>query len=262
MIHPTAIISGEVTLGNNVSVGAYTTISGNVKIGDNCVIGARVSILGNTTIGEGTEIHAGAIIGDFPQDISFDGSIDTFLIIGKNCKIREYVTINCGSPKGITTQIGDNCMLMAFTHVGHDCILGNHINIANNTLLAGHIEIGDKVNISASVLVHQFVKIGPLAMIGGGAHVKRDVPPYCSLSDTNVVAGINSIGLKRSGINNAARTALKDALQMFYLEPAAKQEILDKIENTYSDIPEVLCFLTAIKESKRGFMPYFKTKSD
>ncbi|MBR5024825.1 MAG: hypothetical protein IKX48_07140, partial [Victivallales bacterium] len=154
-IDPRAVIAPGAKIGNNVDIAPYAIIDEHVTIGDNCQIGPHVYLTGHTTIGKGTEIHAGAVIGDKPQDVSFDEATVSYVDIGENCRIREYVTIHRGTEQDSHTVVGDRVMLMAFSHLGHNCKIGNDVIIANATLLAGRVEVAEHATISAGVMIHQ-----------------------------------------------------------------------------------------------------------
>ena len=195
VIHPKAII------GKTTMIGPYCVIGKNVNIGDNCKIHSHVVIQGNTSIGSNSEIFSFASIGSTPQDLKYKGEKNS-LIIGKNNKIREYVTINPGTHGGGgKTLIGNNCLLMVGTHIAHDCIIGNNVIFANNATLAGHVQIQNNAILGGLSAVHQFVRIGEGAMIGGMSGVVSDVIPFGSVIGNRAkLAGLNLIGLKRSNI--------------------------------------------------------------
>ncbi len=249
MIHETAIIHPGAKLGSNVQVGPYTVIDEHVQLGDSCRVGPHVHLTGHTTIGAGTKIHAGAVIGDEPQDLGYDGS-RTYLNVGENCTLREYVTIHRGSDAESATTVGDNVMLMAFCHLGHNCHIGNNVVIANTSTLAGHVEIEDRAFISAAVLIHQFVRIGTMAMISGGDRVVQDIPPFCMFHKH--LRGPNTIGLRRAGIDAAGRTAIRAAIKAYFFSGLKRSNALQQIVEEHGDVPEVARFVTFIEGTKRG----------
>ena len=176
LIHPTAIISPKAKLADQVSVGPYTIISDQVTIGAGTAIGAHCVIEGNTTIGKNCEIFTGSVIGSRPQDLKFKNE-KVFLEIGNNNIIREYCTLNPATKEGAKTIVGNDNLLMAYSHVAHDCRVANGCVLANNSTLAGHVSIEDKAVIGGLVAIHQFVRIGMLAIIGGCSKVVQDIPP-------------------------------------------------------------------------------------
>lgn len=251
-IHPTAVIGPNVKLGENVQIGPYAVIQDQAILGDGCRVGPHVHINGWTTIGEGTKIHAGAVIGDEPQDYSYKGG-ESYTVIGKNCTLREYTTIHRGAEEGTTTSVGDNCMIMGFVHLGHNCKLGDNAVVVNASLLAGHVEVGERAFISGNVAVHQFVRIGTMAMIGGMARISKDVPPY-SMVALDVVQGPNLVGLKRGGLAPQSRKAVRKALKCLYFSGRNYSDALDSIREDYAEIPEVMHLVDFVKNSKRGIL--------
>ena len=250
-IHPTAIISSEVEIGENVEIGPYAIIEGKVKIGNNCKIGPFVHIQGYTEIGENTKIFTGAIIGSIPQDLKYKGDI-TYLKIGNNNIIREYVTINPGTSAGEETIIGDNNLIMAYAHVAHNCKIGNNVIIANSGTLAGHVEINDYAIIGGLVGIHQFCRIGKHSIIGGCSKVVMDIIPYI-VADGHPARpyGINLIGLKRRNFSEEKIKILNDAYKIIFRSGLNTTQALKKLEemNNCEEIREIIEF---IKSSQRG----------
>lgn len=249
--HPTSIVDPGARIGDGVSIGPYAVIEGDVTIHDGCRIGPHVHIARYTTIGANTEIHAGAVIGDTPQDLHFCGDEASYTTIGSNCRIREYVTIHRGTSPGTTTAVGDNVMLMAFAHLGHNCQVSSNVVVANGTLLAGHVEVQERAFISAAVLVHQFVRIGRIAMIGGGNHVAQDIPPFCMLQGSQV-QGPNVVGLQRSGMGATERKAVRWAIKKYFFSGLNRPNAISEILAEYEDIPEVREFVAFLETTKRG----------
>ena len=251
MIHETAIVSDKAKVGNNVSIGPYSVIDENVELGDNCSIGPHVHITGHTSIGEGTKIHKSAVVGDAPQDISYTG-FTAYTKIGANCVIREYSTIHRGSKPEASTVIGDNCMLMAFSHVAHDCQIGNHVVIANNSQIAGHVEISDRAIISGGVYVHQFCKIGKMCMIGGTAKINQDIPPFCLVNHDSQIATLNAIGLKRNGVGAEERSKIREAFKEILFGNKPRTEAVKELQGKYEGYEAFDLFVNFIADSKRG----------
>lgn len=169
--------------------------------------------------------------------------------------IREYVTIHRPPFEFLKTTIGNHVLLMAFVHIGHDVIIGDRVTIANNTALSGHVQVGQGAVFSGCVLVHQFCRIGALAMVGPGAHVGQDIPPFCMLRESNVITGPNTIGLRRAGMSNEQRLAIRRAIRTFFFEGLNAKNALEQIERGENVLPEVHMFVNFIKESHRGIMP-------
>ena len=215
-IHPTAVVSPNAEIGKNVEIGPYAIIDDDVRIGDDCFIDAHVKIGQYTTIGPRCRIYFGAFVGAEPQDHRFYKGIQSYTEIGSDTVIREYVTIHRPPFEFLKTTIGNHVLLMAFVHLGHDVIIGDRVTIANNTALSGHVQVGPGAVISGFVLVHQFCRIGSLAMIGPTARIGQDIPPFCMLRETNFITGPNTIGLRRAGMSNEQRLAIRKAIRTFF----------------------------------------------
>ncbi len=249
MIHPTAAIDKEAILGKNVDIGAYSVIEKEARLGDGVVISPYVHIRGNTEIGSNTSISTGAIIGGNAQMLGLKEN-NGRIRIGENNVIREYVTVNASSSPEKETLLGDHNFLMAFSHIAHDCRLGNNIVICNGTLVAGHVEIQDKAFISGNVVIHQFVRIGRLAMIGGLSRVNQDVPPFMMVVGDSTVWSINLVGLKRSGFTNEEILTIKKAFKTLYASKSTVKGALDKLKEIDSKyVKEIINF---VSDSKRG----------
>ena len=250
MIHSTSIIDKNAKISKNVKIGPYTIIGPNVEIDENVEIHSHVNIVGKTKIGEGTKIFPFASIGTEPQDLKFKGEKNS-LIIGKNNKIREYVTINPGTEGGGgLTTIGDNCLFSS--HVAHDCKIGNNVIVANNVPLGGHVIIEDSVIIGGNSAVQQFTRIGRLAMVGGMTGVLKDVIPFgLSFGNRNYLKGINLIGLRRKKYDNKKIIELDDAYKKIFSTKNLHQN-LNKINGEFKDnelVQEVTAFIS--KDKKR-----------
>ena len=250
-IHPTAVVSPNAEIGKNVEIGPYAIIDDDVRIGDDCFIDAHVKIGQYTTIGPRCRIYFGAFVGAEPQDHRFQ----SYTEIGSDTVIREYVTIHRPPFEFLKTTIGNHVLLMAFVHLGHDVIIGDRVTIANNTALSGHVQVGPGAVISGFVLVHQFCRIGALAMIGPTARIGQDIPPFCMLRETNFITGPNTIGLRRAGMSNEQRLAIRKAIRTFFFEGLNAKNALEQIEREEKLLPEVRMFVNFIKESHRGIMP-------
>jgi len=258
MIHKTAIIDSKAKVSSSVKIGPYTVIAPNVEIGEDVIIHSHVNISGNTKIGDGTIIFPFASIGNVPQDLKYKGE-DTKLEIGKNNKIREYVTISPGTEGGGgLTKIGDNCLFMISSHIAHDCNVGNNVIIANNVPLGGHVTIEDNVVIGGNSAVQQFTRIGKLAMVGGMTGVLHDVIPYgLSIGNRNYLQGLNLIGLRRANFENKDILGLTEA----YKEIFATKNLTDNLNKLNGEFKEnplvknVIEFIT--KDKKRSICTPF-----
>lgn len=251
-IHPTAIISKKANLHKNVEVGPYTVIGDKVKIAKGTKILNNVTISGITEIGEGNKIFSGAVIGSPPQDLKYKGE-ESRLCIGNNNVIREFTTINPGTQNN-STRIGDNNLLMAYSHIAHDCRVGNKCVFANNATLAGHVEVEDEVVIGGLSAVHQFVRVGKMAIIGGCSKVVQDVPPYSTCDGHPAkVYGINYIGLKRAGVSKESMRQLKTAFKILFHSELSLSHAIDEIKKEFTNLSQELSHLIDfVSKSKRG----------
>lgn len=253
-IHPAAIIEEGATIGQNVTIEAYAVVKSNVILEDNVVLKSHAYIDGNTTIGEGTTVYPSACIGTKTQDLKFRGE-KTYVKIGKNCEIREFVTINSSCQEGSVVSIGDSCLIMAYCHVAHNCTLGNQVIMGNNAMLAGHITVEDNAIISGLTGVHQFVRIGKNSMIGGMSRVTHDIPPFTIGAGIPFkFGGLNIIGLKRHGFPLKVRLELGKAFKLLYRSKLDFKEALARTEQEVELLPEVKHWLQFCRESKRGLM--------
>lgn len=200
-IHPSAIIDPTAEIGEGVTIGPGASVGPHCRIGDRTRLGANVIIIENATIGDDNVFHAGAVIGDDPQDRAFDPDVDRGrLLIGDRNIFREFVTIHRGAGAGGPTTIGDDGYFMANTHIGHNCAVANHVTMTNCSVLGGHVRVGERAVLSAFSVVHQFCEIGEYAMLQANAGVSQHVPPYCIVHRFgNQLAGVNVVGLRRSG---------------------------------------------------------------
>ena len=208
MIHPTAIIHPKAKLDSTVAVGPYTVIEEGVEIGPHCNIGPHVYMTGLTTIGAHNEFHAGCVIGGPPQDLKYDGT-PTRLRIGDHNVFREHFTANRSTAPETETLIGSHNFLMQHGHIAHNCAVGDHVILAGGALLAGHAVVQDRAFISGNCLVHQFTRVGTLAMMQGGAAISKDLPPFTVALRENEMCGLNIVGLRRAGFTAAQRLDLK-----------------------------------------------------
>ena len=235
MIHSSAIINKKSKISENVNIGPYCVIGPDVEIDTNTILHSHVNIVGNTKIGKNNEIFPFASIGTNPQDLKYKGESNS-IIIGDNNKLREYVNINPGTTQGGTvTKLGNNNLLMVYCHVAHDCNLGDNIVLANNVQVGGHVTIEDNAIIGGSCAIHQFSRIGKLAMVGGMTGVLSDVMPFgLSLGNRNNLVGLNLIGLRRAKISNENIKML----QKFYDTVFCNKNFRLNLENLDVDIKE------------------------
>ena len=253
-IHKTAIIGDQVTLADNVSVGPYTVIDGPVVIGENVKIAAHCVIEGHTTIGRGCQFFTGAVIGSQPQDRKHQQADEVYLAIGDNNVFREYVTVNPGTLEGGgTTRIGNRNLFMACCHVAHDCTIGDDCVLANYVGLSGHVTIEDRAVIGGLSGIHQYGRVGYLAMIGGCSKVNQDVPPF-SLVDGNpaTLRGLNIVGLKRADIPSESMMSLRRAFKILFNSGLNRTHAIEQVKEQLNGVPEIHRVIEFILESKRG----------
>ncbi|WP_367873685.1 acyl-ACP--UDP-N-acetylglucosamine O-acyltransferase [Luteolibacter sp. Populi] len=253
-IHPSAQVSPEAELADDVSIGPFTVIEGPVKLAAGVKIGGHAWISGRTSVGEGSSIGWGAVVGVDPQDLNFDSSCDSGVVIGPRNTLREYVTVHRGSKSGCNTVMGEGNFLMTGVHLAHDVLLGDGNILANNVLLGGHVHVGNKAFLGGAGGYHQFVKVGDLAMVQGLTAVSQDVPPYCIAYGINQLAGLNSVGLKRAGFSHEDRAAVKRAYQLVFHPLKRRQDALQEAkELTWPDVAQKLIDAVA-HPSKKGVM--------
>ena len=253
MIHPSAIIDPKAEIDTDVKIGPYSVIADNVSIGSGTVIGPHVTVAPYVSIEPDCHIFQFASVGAPPQAVKFKGE-KTYVKIGRETVVREFVTINRGTAFGTgITEIGEKNLLMAYCHVAHDCQTGREVILANNATLAGHIVIGDYVTVGGLVAIHQFVRIGEYAYVGGKTAVPKDIPPYVIASgDRAKLYGLNRIGLKRHGFSESAVTALKKVYRIFFRYGITINEAIERAQAEVDHLPEVVNFINFIKSSQRG----------
>jgi UDP-N-acetylglucosamine acyltransferase len=256
-IHPTAIVSEGAKLADDVKVGPFSVIGADVEIESGCVIGAHVILENRVVLGEGNKIGHGTILGGNPQALGFDEARrDTGVRIGRNNTIREHVTINRATVENTDTTVGDENFLMTGCHLAHDCRIGNNAILANTVLMAGHVEVEDGAFLGGGSVFHQFIRIGRLAMVRGGCRFSKDIPPFCVGAGTNLAMGLNSIGLRRAGLDAEARMQLKRAFRLLYLSELNVSQALEAAsQETWG--PEALYFFDFVRAAKkRGICDY------
>lgn len=253
-IHPTAIVHPEAQLAEGVQVGPWCTVGPNVRIGKNTRLISHVVVDGWTTIGEDNVVFPFAVLGAVPQDLKYKGE-RTELLIGNRNTIRESVTLNLGTAQGGgKTQIGDQNLLMAYTHLGHDCIVGSNCILANSAGLAGHVTLEDYVTIGGMTGVSQFVRVGSHAYIGGQSGLEKDVPPFSIAVGSRPcnLKGANIVGLRRRGFTADTITKINEAIKLWVRPDVQKEQCLLEIESQYGEYPDIQRLVKFIRESETG----------
>lgn len=251
-IHPSAVIASGAELDEDVSVGPYSIVGPHVKIGRGARIMAHVNLDGWTTIGPGCVIYPFASIGTQTQDLKFKGGV-TFVEIGENTTLREYVTVNSGTNEGDVTRVGARCHIMAYSHVAHQCLVGNGVIISNAGTLAGHVTVEDSAIIGGLTGIHQFVRIGRMSIIGGCSKATQDIAPFM-MADGNPAAihGLNLVGLQRHNVPEETRRALKEAYRIIFRQNLTVRQALDKIKAELAPSPELEHLTAFVASSERG----------
>ena len=253
MIHPTAIVDPKAEIGSDVQIGPYSVISGDVVIGDRTSIGAHVVIEPFVTIDPDCRIFQYAAIGAIPQSVKFEGE-KTYVKIGRNSVVREFVTIHRGTGfGGGITEVGEDNFLMAYTHIAHDCKTGRGVMMANNATLAGHITIGKHATIGGLSAIHQFAKIGEYAFIGGLTGIPKDIPPYVMAAGERAqLRGLNTVGLKRHGFSPRTISALKKTYRIIFRIGLTLTQSVERVKAEVEQLPEVVRFIEFVQTSGRG----------
>jgi len=250
MIHPTAIIHPKAKLDATVQVGPYAVIDGGVELGADCVVGPHVYLTGLTTAGASNRFHAGCVIGDAPQDLKYKDE-PTCLRIGDHNVFREHVTVHRSTKSDAETVIGSHNFFMANSHVAHNCAVGDHVILANGALLGGHAVVQDRAFISGNGLVHQFTRVGTLALMQGGAAISQDLPPFTIAQRENEICGMNVVGLRRAGFTAEQRLELKRLYHLLFRSGKNLRSALAEAREHFTSGPANI-LLDFMDEAKRG----------
>lgn len=252
-VHPTAVIHPSARLGADVGVGPYAVIGEHCVIGAGTVLGPHAIVESFTTLGSNCQVFSGAVVGGIPQDLKFGGE-ESYTILGDRNVIRECATINRATGMGEETRIGDDNLIMAYAHVAHNCVLGNGIVLANGVTLAGHVEIEDHVTVGGLVGLHQFIKVGTMAMIGAMSRVVQDVPPYMLVEGHPPrVHGLNMVKLRRMELDPEARSLLKRAYKLLYRSDLNVTQAMEAIAQL-APAPELERLLAFLGRCERGLV--------
>ena len=252
MIHPTAIVEPGAQLGADVQIGPFAYVAATVRLGDGCVLAPHAVVLGHTTLGARCKIHAGAVIGDLPQDLSFKNE-PSYVVVGDDCTFRESVTIHRGTKPGTTTRIGHHVFMMANSHAAHNCEVGDHVVMANGALLAGYVAVGERAFIGGGTGIHQFCHIGRFAMVAACCFISKDLPPFCTSASAqnSVVAGLNVVGLRRNGFDVAQRAQIKQVFGILYRSGLNLTQAKERLR-TESANPFAAEYADFLDHAKRG----------
>ena len=254
MLSPLASIHPQAKIGNNVTVDPFSCIHANVEIGDNTWIGSNVTIYDGARIGANCKIFPGAVVAAIPQDLKFNGE-ETIVIIGDNTTVRECVTINRGTAAIGKTEVGNNCLLMAYVHLAHDCIIGNHVILANSVNLAGHVTIQDWAILEGYVGVSQFMHIGAHSFVGGQTGVRKNVPPFVKAAREPLsYAGINSVGLSRRGYSKEAIEEIQNIYRTIFQRGYNITKAVGIVEDEFEASAHRDVILDFIKASEKGII--------
>lgn len=252
-IHPLAVVSPQACLAGDVTIGPFCIIEADVVIAEGCRLAGRVVVKDGTRLGANNQVHEGAVLGGFPQHLKAQEQLGQ-VVIGAGNTIRENATIHRAMRPDAATTVGNNNLLMVNAHVAHDCRVGNNVVIANNTMLAGHVTVDDRAFLSGAVGVHQFCRIGRLAMVGGHARVVQDVPPYVTVDgNSGHIVGLNLIGLRRNGFSQQDVLELKQAYRLIYRSGLKWTEVLEHLKADFTSGPAAE-FHTFLSGGTRGFV--------
>jgi UDP-N-acetylglucosamine acyltransferase len=261
-VHPTSVIEDGASLGDGVRVGPFCHVSSSVTLAEEVELISHVVVAGRTSIGARTRIFPFASIGHQPQDLKYKGE-PSVLVVGKDCLIREGVTMNPGTAGGgMETVVGDRCAFLANSHVGHDTKVGNNVILSNNVMLAGHVTVGDFAGLMGGAAVHQFARVGPHAFLGGMSGLENDLIPYgMALGNRAHLSGLNIIGLQRRGFEREEIHSLRRAYRLLFADEGTLAERMEDVEKEFQDnaiVKEILAFIRA--GGKRGIcMPHVES---
>jgi len=252
-VHPLAVVGSAAVLGADVEIGPFAHLANDVVLGDGVVVMSHATILDGVRLDTGCVVHQGAVLGGDPQNRAYKGD-RSFLHVGPRTSFREFATVSRGTKAGSATRIGSDGMLMMGAHIGHDCTLGDHVTIANAVQVAGHCEIQDGATIGGISVLHQFVRVGRLAMIGGDSGLRQDAPPFMLTSGPTpaLVYGLNRLGLARASLSLATRRELKQAFSILYRSGLNTSQAVERIRAELKCLPETVELLEFIRHSRRG----------
>lgn len=253
-IHPTAIVSQDAKIADDVLVGPYAIVEGDVEIGAGSKLESHSVLKDGSIVGKGVTIGNFAVIAGLPQDLSFDASTRSFARIGDGTTIREGVTVNRATKEGKETVLGENCFVMAEAHVGHDCRIGANVVIGNASLLGGHVQVGERTFLGGSAGIHQFCRIGEGVMFGGQSTATMDVAPFTMFAERNALFGLNLVGLRRRGVSKDTIAKLQRCYRSVFLGTGNVRRLAKElVEGEFGECPETCRFLEFFSGGTRGF---------
>ena len=253
-IHPSAIVHEGAELGADVEIGPYSIVGPHVKLGDRTRVLPHVFLDGRTTLGSDCVVYPFASIGAQSQDRKFKGGA-TFVEIGDRTTLREYVSVHCGTKDGEVTRIGVDCLILAYCHVAHGCRVGNRVTMANASALSGEVVVEDEAVLGGMTGIHQFTRIGRLAMVGGLSRITQDVPPFMLVEGNPAAArSPNTVGMERRGIPAESVTHMKKAYRLLYRDGLSTRQAVERIRAEIPSTPEIVHLLEFIETSERGIV--------
>jgi UDP-N-acetylglucosamine acyltransferase len=254
-IHPSAVINSGAQIDTDVEIGPYCVVGEHVVIGSGTRLHPHTVVGGRTTLGQNCELFPFACIGMKTQDLKWRPENQTYIEIGDGTVLREFTTIHTGTKDGEVTRVGAGCLIMAYCHVAHGCSVGNRVIMSNGAQLAGDVIIEDDAIIAGMTGIHQFCRIGTMAMIGGACKIRQDCPPYMIVDGVPPLSvGPNVVGMQRHGVSAETRTAIKEAYRLLYREGLNRSQALERIQLEVTDCPEVRHLLAFVKASERGIL--------
>jgi len=250
-IHPTAVISEYADIGDNVEIGAFAVLEGNIKIGPDCVIRPSAHLFGNVTLGSNNQVFTGAILGEKPQHLKYNNE-PTRVDVGDGNVFRENVTIHRGTTYSMTTRIGNHNFFMAGSHVAHDCVVGSNCILANGALVGGHVVLADNVYLSGNCAVHQFARVGRLALLSGCSATTKDIPPFVIQQNIDTVVGINVVGMRRAGLKPVQINAVREAFRILFRCNHTLPAALGILEAELGDVDIVQEMIAFLRKCPKG----------
>jgi UDP-N-acetylglucosamine acyltransferase len=250
-VHPTAVVSAEAELAEGVEIGPFVVIEGPVRLGPGCVLRPYVHLCGPITMGAANVVYTGAVLGERPQHLKYNDE-PTRLEIGDRNVFREQVTVHRGTSHSWATRIGSDNYFMAHSHVAHDCQIGNRCILANGALLAGHCVIEDSVFLSGNCAIHQFCRVGRLALLSGCSITSKDIPPFALMQGLTRITGVNVVGMRRAGMPGEQIDAIRHAFRLLFHGGDVLPRALRQVEQQLGTVPAVAELIAFIRGSKRG----------